>query len=326
MTTRATWITFLILPACASTPSAPTDRPTPSDLRGLDAAHASVGSVARSGPPAYLADQPITWADLAPRLAEAAGAQVLDEVVLDRLLERELADRSLSITPDDLAAERDRFARSLQREGPADPAIDAGAVERLRRSRGLGPARYAALLARNAALRKLAGEGAPASPDELARDLDDRFGEKLIARILVVPNERDAAAIRASIAADPARLAAFTRAAVDRSIDASAPSGGLLRPFGLSEPSLPVALRQTLASLAPGELSPVVAVDGGYALALVEARIPPSPPPAGEESRADARVRERHQRAEMERLAAELLRRAPLSVVDESLAWSRSRR
>lgn len=314
---------------CAASRAAPDSGPAPSDTRGLDKAEqvvARTGS-SRSVIPAYAADEPVAWEELSPLLAEASGRAVLEEVALDRMIARELSARNLTISAEDISAERERLAEALADGGVSTPTDASGTIETLRRARGLGPMRYRALLTRNASLRALVGPAPEPAAQEITAHLESRFGEKLNARILVLPSEREAAELRAQLSKDPTALTpTFARLATQRSIDASAPSGGLLRPFSLAEPTIPVSLRQVLAKLKDNELSPVVAIDGGYALALIESRTPASPaatsPTDEVRARATARLRATTQRRAMDSLAEELLKRAKVTPMDAGLSWS----
>lgn len=318
----------LLFVACTSTPpSDPASGPPTRDTQGLSASEQSVGNRApapgTSTTPAYAADEPVSWAQLSPLLAEASGRAILEEIALDRIIARELSARNLTISPDDVAAERTRLADALADEGVLTPTAANDTIESLRRARGLGPLRYQALLTRNAALRRLVGPPPEPTPDDITAHLNARFGEKILARILVLPSEREAADVRAQLAKDPAALTpTFARLATQRSIDASAPSGGLLRPFSLAEPTIPVSLRQVLAKLKDNELSPVVAIDGGYALALIESRTPATTPTDEDRARAATRVRAATQRRAMDSLAEELLKRAKVTPMDAGLSWS----
>src|SRR5690606_11930669 len=87
----------------------------------------------------------VSWDELRPVLAEAAGGVALQEVVLDRLLARECERRGIRITEADLATERQALTDTLVRDAGASAADAERLLERIRRQRGLGDARFAAL-------------------------------------------------------------------------------------------------------------------------------------------------------------------------------------
>ncbi len=82
----------------------------------------------------------------------------------------------------------------------------------------------------------------------------------------------------------------------------------------------PEAIRQSLATLQPGDLSPVLVTGRGFGLVLMEARTPAPRQLTAEQ--VDQRVRSRLERLAMERLARECVTTSGLSVLDPSLAWS----
>jgi hypothetical protein len=82
-------------------------------------------------------------------------------------------------------------------------------------------------------------------------------------------------------------------------------------------------VRQTLAEMAPGDLSPVVALERGYGLFLVEG-VDPASGPGLEEARDEIarELRRRQERLLMDELARSLIDSARVTVFDPSLDWS----
>ena len=268
--------------------------------------------------PMLVNGQPVTRARLWPRLAEASGAAVAEEVALDLLLERELNRRGIELTASMIQTERERLLGSLgDGAGP-------GTIERVRRRRGLGPARLGALLERNAALRALTRDRVDVTEDEIRLAYRVTHGPKIEARVVVRPTQGEAAAERARL--EGAGPGAFIRAAMDRSVDPTASVGGLLGAISPSDPAYSTAVRAVLSELEPGELSRVVALDEGYAVFRVERRVP-AQDVALEDVRDSIaeRLRERKQRLEMERLARDLLSGADVNVLDPALGWTEQR-
>src|SRR5204863_79115 len=77
------------------------------------------------------------------------------EVALDRLLDAELSARRLSVTEEDVAAERRVLLEAFVRDAGASAADAERLLERLRRARGLGGVRFAGLLERDARRRRV---------------------------------------------------------------------------------------------------------------------------------------------------------------------------
>lgn len=282
-------------------------------------------------PPAAVVDaQPMSAGDLQPALAEAAGGMVLEETILDRLIARELAASGASVTAADLERERTILYDTITDEAGADEAQAGRLLEQLRRGRGLGPRRFAALLSRNAGLRKLVASRVTVTGDEAREALSLAYGPSLTVRLIVVRTQPEALEIRSRLAdpslpdaPDPHAGVRFAEQAFRFSIDSSAPRGGLLAPVHLDDPSIPSVIRHAIADLPPGQVSPVLTLDSAYALALVEGRVPALRTPTDDDARkAEARLRRRKERQEMDRYAASLLAGAKVTVFDDSLRWS----
>lgn len=281
--------------------------------------------------PIVVSGQAISWETLTPRLAEAAGAQVVREAVLDALLEREVRTRGLAITPEAINAERVMLAEVLAMDARVTPTQAEELVEALRRDRGLGPKRFGDLLVRNARLRAIVGDSAELTTTE--RELARRvaLGPRVRCRVIVVRDAEEALALRGRIERDAAAGAdlavVFAREARARSVDATAPSGGLLEAVSPSDPLLPPALALELGRLSRLQLSGVIALDGGYALVLVEEAIPPEREiGAGAVDAAERRAWLRKSRGLMEQAARDLMAQHSFTVLDESLRWNQTGR
>lgn len=285
---------------------------------------------AQDRPAAVLDSRAIGWPEVAPLLAEAAGAQILEEVLLSRVLEEEAQARGISVSAADLSAERALLAETL-----ADAAgVTADDAERLltgvRVSRGLGERRFADLLKRNAQLRALVRlrsgpDGVVITPEDIEQAIQLKHGPRIRARMILVRGEAQAkAAVDRLDAGEP-----FAEVAMALSADPSRLRGGLLDPISASDPSYPVAFRRVLEQTPAGRHSRAVMVPWdnapGYVVVRVEERLP------GEEvdraavaPRIEREVRMVRERAAMDRLARDLIESGAgrLSVLDPSLEWS----
>ncbi|MFO0831758.1 MAG: peptidylprolyl isomerase [Phycisphaerales bacterium] len=288
----------------------------------------------RAGKPAAaLKGSTIQWEDLQPTLAEVGGGVALEELVLDRTLADRLKSLQIDVTREQIDAERAGLTRALEADASLSPDQAAQQLERLRRTRGLGPARFDALLLRNARLRALARAQAAAevtpTTEQLAQEERIANGDRFRVRIFSHPSQSTCSQVRESILKDdaantpttPATTSArFAEAAVRQSTDPSARAGGLLDGISPADPAIPDAIRQSLATLQDGQVSPVLVSGRGFALVLMESRVPPArtlPPQEVEQ-----RLRARLERVAMERLARRLIAESGVTVLDPSLAWS----
>lgn len=307
------------------------------DFRGVERAERAVRDVGDAGggsgrPAATVGGERVDWSDLQAALAEAGGAAALEEFVIDRALEREIKARGARIGSSDLEAERALAFTAMTQDAGVGSSAAGEVLDELRARRGLGPKRFERLLWRNAALRVLVRDGVTVSNDEIASGLAARFGERVEARIVVVRTEREAAAAREQLrpfVGDPTALTAqFAAIATRQSLDASASRGGLLDPFSLEDATYPLALRQALRGLGGDQrLTDTVAIEGGYALALLEGRsASPFTRRGGDEALMERQIRLRKERLAMDQLARRLLEASSVTVFDESLGWAWGRR
>src|SRR5437868_84273 len=102
---------------------------------------------------AVMGDRIIGWNELAPMLAEAAGAQVLEEYALRTVLKDECGKRGITIGDSEVKAERALLGEMLARASHVPETEGEMLIRDVRRKRGLGDVRFKGLLERNAALR-----------------------------------------------------------------------------------------------------------------------------------------------------------------------------
>jgi parvulin-like peptidyl-prolyl isomerase len=265
----------------------------------------------------------ITWDELKPVLAEAAGATSLREVALDRLLAAECDARAVKVSADEVAAERRLLLAAVSQDAGASAGESERLLERVRTSRGLGDVRFAQLLERNARMRKLVAPGVQVSDEEVAQAFEMRHGKKYRARVIVVPTQARAAELKGQIEGAADRLSAFAAAAARYSMDPSAARGGVSEPISPVDPAYPAAARYALKAMNVGDLSQVIAVDRGFALLLVEEVIPDDGASLADKAEGiRAEVRVRRERLAMDELARRLLGSANLVPMDRSLGWS----
>lgn len=220
--------------------------------------HVVVSSVLDARPPVIVESRVVEWAEIRPLLAEAAGASVLQEVVLDRALAPALNDAGITIGAAQVDAERALFYETLS----DDPDVSARLARELRARQGLGRNRFERLLRRNASLRALVRDQVQVTDEAMLQLHQTTYGPKRQCRIMVLPTLGDAQAAITRLT----RGEFFGDVAVDVSTDASAARGGLLPPLSRGDASYPEALREALWALAPGGVSPPVLLGDNYAV------------------------------------------------------------
>lgn len=271
-------------------------------------------------PLALVNGQPVTMAHLNAALLEIGGGEALSEHALDLMLADEARRRGVHVTTEDVAAERRHFLDSLRDAGIADAEQDAESMlATVRRTRGLGPARFEALLRRTAMLRALIQDDVVVTDEMVALAHEIQHGEKRRVRVLATHTLADAQAALAAIAAG----ATFGEAAARLSIDPSAARGGLVEPISPADPSYPEALRAAMKRLRVGEISQPLVVDDGFVVIQLEGVDPPTGLSLDETREAVARrVRRQQERSLMAELADRLRRRAQITTLDPHLRYS----
>lgn len=316
-------VAALLLTASACTASDPSLRPA-ADTGSAAGSGADAAAPAAGPPVAYVGGAPLRTTDLWPALVEAAGGRVLADAVLDARVRDRLAEAGLTLTEADLDAERDRLSRTLADD--ADTAVRT--LQQLRERRGLGPVRYANLIARNAGLRKLAAPRVNVDEAAVQAAFDRTYGPAAVVRLITVDRLTEAAALRRGFAETGGDGIDFGRLAAERSTDASAAAGGLLPPIRAGDPTWPAAFRSAALRLEPGALSEPLAIGGGFALLRGERRLPAANIRL-DDVRSQLRTEEqgRREREGMQAVARELLSAAEVTVLDPALreGWERAR-
>lgn len=264
----------------------------------------------------------VEWSELQPLLAERAGAVAIEEALLDRQLERLLAERSLQLDPSATERERTELLESL--------SPDADRAERLlselRAVQGLGERRWSGLLRRNAMARLLVQDQVTMTGEAVEAVLDSTYGARRVCRVIAVPDLKTCAEARRRI--DTGQP--FGEVAAMLSTDSSAARGGLVNPVSRLDPTWPLAFRQAAWALAVGGTSAPILVNDAYVLVRVESETPAAPPqdPQAARRTAEREVRRNQERVRMEALVTGLRQAQRDAVIlDESLrdGWTRVR-
>jgi parvulin-like peptidyl-prolyl isomerase len=305
-----------LLSACASQPGVarpPKHSEVPASLDRPPPAAAS-----RSNIVALLGNEEITWEDIRPGTLEAGSGVALREAILDRMLARELASQGLEVSPADVDAERTLLIDAIARTSRVTDDEAPRLLERIRRSRGMGQDRFEAQLRRTASLRRLVAGSIQISDDEVARRHELLHGSRYRARLILVKDQARASQLHETLAALPLgeRESRFESLALAESIDPSARLGGQLEPISPVDPAYPDIVRRAIASKPPDRLTPILAVDRGYAVLFVQGEIPGDAEPLdATRDRLQKDLRLVRERVAMDDTAARMLREKPLSIL-----------
>ncbi len=309
-------LAFSGLFACAGPSDSPGRRDLAESSRDGEFGGNFVSSTLIDARPAALVDGIIVdWGEMRPLLNEAAGAVILQEVILDRMLIVELARTGHSVTDRDMERERDLFYRTLS----TDPDVAARLARELRVRRGLGKRRLGRLLHRNASLRALVADDVIISEEAILQTHQILHGATRRARLMVLPTLAEAQAAINRVRGGEF----FGDVAVDVSTDTSASRGGLLAPISLADPTYPQVMRDTLWALEPGEVSTPILLTRQYAVLVLVAEIDGDGITL-DRVEMERQVRLHQQRLLMDQKARQLLTEASVTIIDAALkdSWN----
>jgi parvulin-like peptidyl-prolyl isomerase len=274
-------------------------------------------------PLVFLNQKPLSLADLRGPLLEAAGGQVLAELVLQRMLEHRLGAAGLQVTADQVQAEKGELLHSLSANADQAQLL----LEEFRRSRGWGDERFAQMLWRNAALRLVVQAQVPEQLTDAAihQAYDYEYGPKYEVRLIVIETLPEASTVVRRARADES----FVDLAIHFSTDASKAQGGLLSPLSLEDPTYPVAIRKAISGLTAGGVSDPIALEKGYAVVRLERKIDAQSVKYDDVRESLTRmVRRQVERTLMQRLARELFTQVDLTILDPALqkSWDQQKK
>lgn len=267
-------------------------------------------------PIAYINGKPVRQAELYRLMAAQVGGEALAEVALDRLIAQRLAERAVELDDSAIQAERQMLLLGLSAD--ADQAV--ALLGQMRAQRGLNDERFTALLRRNAGLRALVRDDIQVPDSAVRQAYDVAYGPRYRVRLLIAETLPDARTARQAALEG----ADFSDLAYRLSTDVSRAQGGLLSPISPADATYPKAIRDALPALKTDtpatRLSPILAIDAGFALLYLEAIIP-ARETAYEAVEPDLRrgVRLQLERVRMQQLARSLLERANVIVLDPVL-------
>jgi parvulin-like peptidyl-prolyl isomerase len=201
-------------------------------------------------------------------LAEAClsqyGKDVLETLVNKSLIIGRCDQLGIKITKQDVDEEIKRMA--AQFSFPVDQWLQS-----LKEQRGIKPDQYRSdIIVPILALRKIAAGQIQPTEQEIDEAFEARFGEAVDARLIVLDKRDIADQVLAKAKAKPDDFGVLAR---NNSIDAGTASmDGRIQPIRryVGDPELEKAAFQ----LKPGEISPVIAVKGQFAIVKCEGRVP----------------------------------------------------
>jgi len=292
--------------------------------RGLNEQPGTEGfsTVVDARPAALVDGRAVLWGELRAAMTESAGAAALQDVILDRKLRPAVASARIEITDEAVEAERTMLVAALS----DDPIIAVRLLEELRDRQNLGPARFDALMRRNAMLRALIRNQVRIDESTIVALHDARHGPKRRVRLITTS---DLSSAQKAISRTRAG-AFFGDVAVEVSTDSSASRGGLLLPVSRLDPSYPLTLRTAIWRLRNvGDTSDAILMDSGYAVVqLVEIVEADGTDRAAIHDELERVARRNQERVLMDQLARDLVRGTTVTVFDDSLqdSWQRARR
>ena len=250
-------------------------------------------------------------------IVQAHGGEALEEILLDRAVQARLKQEGIALEQSQIDAERQRVLAALA----TDPDQAARLMKEMRAQRGLDDVRFGNLLRRNAGLRTLVSDKITINEAATRQAYQLRYGDRYQVR-LITSGSLDQLTRARRLAVDSAT---FTKLAIEISTDRSMQQGGLLSPVSPADPTYPKAIRDALPKLkvdnTASRLSPIIALDQGYALLWLEEVIKQADPPGIEQVRDElaAAVRDDLESVRMRQLARTLIEQTNVVVLDPAL-------
>jgi parvulin-like peptidyl-prolyl isomerase len=200
---------------------------------------------------------------------ERFGEDVLESLVNKRLIMNHCANRNITVTEQEIAAEIDRMAKRFQlgREQW---------LELLQKERGVSPQEYARdIIWPTLALRKLADAQLQVTEAEVQKAYEREYGAMVRARLIAVSNADKARQLHAQLTAKPDD---FARLAIQHSEDVNSASiGGMIQPIRRHVGDS--AIENAAFSLQPGQVSSIIQVGEQYVILKCDELIQPTPMP-----------------------------------------------
>lgn len=200
--------------------------------------------------------QRITREDLARECLRHFGNEVLESMVNKQLIVRECQRQGISVTRGEVDQEIERMAKRFGI--PVDQWLNL-----LKQERNITAAQYASdIIWPTLALRKLAGNRLTVSREELIREFETQYGERVSARLIAVSDPEKARSLQAQAAANPEE---FGNLAKTYSEDAASASvKGVIQP--IRKHGTYKEIEDAIFAMADGDVSPVIHVGNQYVI------------------------------------------------------------
>jgi parvulin-like peptidyl-prolyl isomerase len=193
------------------------------------------------------------------------GKDVLEALVNKRLINNLCANRNITVTNEEIAAEIDRMAKRFQlgREQW---------LELIQKERGVNPQDYARdIVWPTLALRKLADAQLQVTQEEIDIAYEQEFGEMVRARLIAVSNADKARQIHAEVTAKPDE---FARLAIAHSEDVNSASiGGVIQPIRKHVGDK--SIEAEAFALQPGQVSSIIQVGQQFVILKCDEKLAP---------------------------------------------------
>jgi parvulin-like peptidyl-prolyl isomerase len=208
----------------------------------------------------------ITQPQLAAECLSRHGNAVLEVMVNREIISQACGRHGIAITPQDVDTEIDAMAKRFS--VPRDKWITL-----IEQERGISSRQYSDdIVWPMIALRRLAHAGIEPTREEVQQAFDNQFGEAIKARIIVARSQKEAEQLRVKALTAPDDFGGLAR---QHSVDVgSASANGWVQPIRRN--SGDAGFEQTVFSLRPGDISPVVRVADQFIIVKCEDRLPPA--------------------------------------------------
>jgi parvulin-like peptidyl-prolyl isomerase len=241
---------------------------------------------------AVINGEPITRQELADECLRRHADDVIEAVVNKHLILQECERKGIVITEKDVDAEIDRMAAKfgLSTDRYLKLFEDEKRISRDQYARDI--------IWPTLALRRLVNDSTEVTREELTKAWDSEVGPRVEVRLIAVGAREKAEQLRAQAVAKPAD---FGELAKNHSEDKpSASARGVIPPIRkhVGDPEM----ERIAFSLKPNEISPVIAVDGQFAILKCEKQVPASI--------VAPQLRQQYEEALRERIRDEKLRKA----------------
>jgi parvulin-like peptidyl-prolyl isomerase len=175
-------------------------------------------------------------------------------------------------------------------------------------------------------LRRMVRDEVTITPDQIEQGKQVRFGQRYRGRVLITRTEREASAARGQVVAAGSvqgMREKMSELAAQSTLTSSSYPGGVTEPISAADTAYPGSLRTVIAKMQPGEVSPVIALEKGFAVFFLEEVLAGNSNPSSRDVEEVKRtLQNAAERIAMERKARLALDAAGVSIVEPGLRWT----